>query len=169
MCCLCLCLIGQGTGLLIVVTTSVLGYKSISSTTLNYDPPLISALSPGYIPTTGTNLTITGQNFGTTTINASVSVAGGPCPITLISSSSITCTVPAGAGGSKILVNVVISGQTSNSMAAIYVAPSLTLLSPQVGQTQGGTILTLTGHLLSSYVYIICLFNANHFVCFYVC
>jgi hypothetical protein len=118
--------------------------------TFTYDPPpTVSSVSPvsGQLAG-GTTLTITGLNFTNSPSNPTVTVGGNPCtPVAFGSTTSISCTLPAGTAGT---VNVTVEnadGQDA-TLAGPYTyvaAPNVTGVNPSVISTSTTTNLTITG------------------------
>ncbi|MFG3308937.1 IPT/TIG domain-containing protein [Streptomyces wuyuanensis] len=109
--------------------------------------PVLSGLSPGLGPTAGGNsVTIAGTGFLGAT---SVLFGGSSASFTVVSSTQITATAPAGAAGS-VQVSVTGPGGTGNTLPYGYMAaPTLSGLSPNQGPTSGGNVVTLTGTALA--------------------
>lgn len=80
-------------------------FDSLVTVPLPAAPPAISSVSPGAGPV-GTNVTITGSNFGATQGTSSVAFNGVTGTPTNWTSTSITCPVPAGATSGPIVVSV---------------------------------------------------------------
>lgn len=128
-------------------------YQSAPSITSVY-LTAIPALNPaaGSI-SGGSSLTITGTNFLT---GATVSVGGSACtPVTVVNSTTITCTTTAHIAGT---VNVVVTNldtqtTTKNNGFTYQPAPSVTsvalqaapTVTPATGAVAGGTPVTITG------------------------
>lgn len=108
--------------------------------------PVVSSISPvaGALAG-GTSVTITGSNFLS---GASVDLGGSVCnTVTIIDSNTITCTTTAHAAGA-VAVRVVNPDTQENSLAAAYTyqaAPTVTAVTPNIGNTSGGTNVTITG------------------------
>ncbi len=106
-------------------------------------PPAISTINPTSGPV-GTNVTITGTNFGPTVgmIQSFVTFNGVQTRASNWSNTSITAPVPTGATTGNVLVNV--GGVPSNGVLfTVAVAPSITNLSPTSGTV--GTSVTISG------------------------
>jgi hypothetical protein len=92
----------------------------------------------------GTSVTITGTNFAA---GATVTFGGTAATgVTVVSSTTITATTPAGSVGA-VTVTVTVGGQ-SGSLASgfTYIGqPTVTSVSPNSGSTLGGTAVTITG------------------------
>ncbi len=109
-------------------------------------PPIIGAVSPDGGNAIGGNVvTINGINFVAT---SQAQIGGTPCaPTAFISTTQLSCTVPAGALGT---VDVFVDNQDSqtNTKTNGYtyrVAPTITTVSPNAGALGGGTTITITG------------------------
>ena len=101
--------------------------------------PTLTSLNPTSGPA-GTTVTLTGTNFNGAT---AVSFNGTAATFTVVNSTSITTTVPAGATTGNVTVTTG-SGTTSGiSFTVIVPAPTLTSLSPTSGIV--GASVTLTG------------------------
>ncbi len=95
-----------------VVLTATAG--SVTSTGgFTYGAPTITALSLAKSPLAGgVSTTITGTNFGS---GATVTIDGNPCTsVVVVSSTVITCVVPAGTAGAK---DVVVTSGDSATLA----------------------------------------------------
>ncbi|MGE3610425.1 MAG: IPT/TIG domain-containing protein [Bacteriovoracaceae bacterium] len=144
----------------ITCTTSAHAAGVVSATVTNSDSqsgsrssaftyraaPAVTSVSPSAGALAGgSTLTITGSGFIT---GATVSVGGSSCTsVSVVSSTSITCTLPAHAAGAVSVV-VTNSDSQSGTLAAAYTyqaAPTVSSVSPSVGQLAGGTSITITG------------------------
>src|SRR5580658_1755372 len=107
--------------------------------------PTVTSVSPNSGPAAGgTAVTITGTNFasGATVTFGSTAATN----VTVVSSTSITATAPAGSAGA-VTVKVNVNGQSgslSNGFTYV-VAPTVSSVSPTSGSTAGGTAVTITG------------------------
>jgi hypothetical protein len=107
--------------------------------------PTVTAVSPSSGTTAGgTSITITGTNFaaGATVTLGGVAATG----VTVVSSTSITATTPAGTAGASTVV-VTVNGQ-SGSLASGFtyvVPPTVSSVTPNGGPLAGGTSVTITG------------------------
>lgn len=142
----------NGTAYTFVTTATNGGGTSAGSTATTavtpHVDPTISAIAPssGSI-LGGTTLTINGTGF---LAGASVNVGGASCaPVTLVSSTQITCVTPAGSlGAANVEVTNVDTGTTASTGAFTYNAistPTVGGTSPAGGLSTGGTILTISG------------------------
>lgn len=108
--------------------------------------PTISTVSPTSGPLAGGHtLTINGTNF---LPGPSVDVGGTACTgVTFVSSTQLTCTVPAlGAGTYSVIVtNSDAQSATLSSSYSAIPAPAVTSVSPTSGAMAGGQTLTITG------------------------
>ncbi|MFE7754021.1 IPT/TIG domain-containing protein [Streptomyces sp. NPDC057418] len=110
--------------------------------------PVLQGAVPSLGPTTGgTIVTLTGSDL----LNASAVRFGATsaASFTVVSSTQIIATAPAGTGTSQITVTT--PGGSSNPVPFSYVpAPAVTGLVPHSGPTSAGTVVTLTGTGLST-------------------
>jgi phospholipase C len=109
--------------------------------------PSLTAISPNTgLISGGTSVTLTGSNFqsGATVLFGSTAATG----VTVVNSTTITATTPAGPAGK---VNVTVTnpgGQNSiltNGFTYADPAPTATSISPTSGPAGGGTSVTITG------------------------
>ncbi|MEV6566053.1 beta strand repeat-containing protein [Streptomyces kronopolitis] len=135
-----------GTGTVQVTVTTPAG-TSNQFVTFGYTTtpaPVLSALTPNTGPAAGgTVVTLSGMGFtGATAVRfGSVSAS-----FTVVSSTQIAATAPAGSGTAQ--VTVVTPGGTSNALPYTYTAvstPVLSSVSPNTGPAAGGTVVTLSG------------------------
>lgn len=100
------CTLPAGEGVARTVSFTVGGQSTSSS--LAYDPPVVSSLAPQLgARAGGETLTLTGLNFGTT---ATVSIGGVSCPVLTRSQATLTCS-PTPAGREVVAVEVAVSTQ----------------------------------------------------------
>ena len=113
--------------------------------------PTVTGLAPVAGPATGgTEVTITGTNFSSTT--AVTFGAASAASFVVDSSTQIRATAPAGAPGSVDVRVTNSGGQSANTAAddfTFVAAPAVTSVSPSSGPTGGGTAVTITGTNLS--------------------
>ncbi len=136
------------------VTVTTAGGTSATSTNDRYTyvtAPAVTSISPTTGPATGgTSVTITGTNLANAT---AVKFGGTSAHITSDSATLITATAPPGTNGT-VDVTVTTAGGTSATSSAdqyTYVGgPTVTSISPSAGPASGGTVVTITGTLLSS-------------------
>ncbi len=96
---------GQGSGV----------YVPTNSSTSGYGPPLISAVSPSRGPTSGFNITISGDNFGGPSDSISIVIGiGVQCAVWLHDHTTLRCTVPPGTPAGNLTVVVTVAGQSNN-------------------------------------------------------
>ncbi len=110
------------------------------------DAPTVTGVSPNAGTVSGgTVVTITGTNFFS---GATVTVGGVACTSrTVLSSTSISCAVPAGAAGAKTVSVTNVDGQ-AGSLASAFThqnAPTVTSVSPASGPPVGGYTIAITG------------------------
>lgn len=130
-----------------VIVTNPSSQASIAPGTFSYaDGPSVSSVSPVVIASAGgTTLTITGAGFVS---GASVTVGGANCTgVTFVSSTSLTCTAPAGAAGAAAVTvtNPDTQVGTLNPAITYESAPTLTSVDPSLGPLSGGQLITLAG------------------------
>ena len=108
--------------------------------------PTVSSVSPSTGSTAGgTAVTITGTNFAT---GATVTFGSAAATnVTVVSSTTITATTPAGSAGAVTVTVTNTGGQSGNlTNGFTYVAPpTVSSVSPNTGSTAGGTAVTITG------------------------
>lgn len=105
--------------------------------------PVISAVSPAALPLTGGTVTVTGENF---TTSSELTLGGATLSFTIISGTQITFTAPPKTAGAFDLSIANQVGPSALSNAITYVpGPSLSTNSPILATNNGGTIVTLTG------------------------
>ena len=114
------------------------GGVTSNAVTFTLPNPQIASISPTSGPV-GTQITITGTNFGTT---GTVTFNGTTATPTSWTATSIVVPVPAGASTGNVVVTV--SGLASNGVNFTFIpTPSITSLSPASGPV--GTSVTITG------------------------
>ena len=114
------------------------GFTSMAVPTLTSISPNIGALAGG------TGVTLTGTNF---TTGATVTIGGTAATgCSVVNSTTITCTTPAGTAGATNVVVTETGGTATLSNGYTYqTVPSLASISPTVGPLAGGTAVTLNG------------------------
>ncbi len=120
----------------------------------SYSPPQVTNVTAVSAPTAGgTTLTISGQNFGADGVSRRVTINGsGTCSAssTAVAHTSITCTLPPGAG-SNLPVDVEVDGQPSSVNGSLsYDPPAITAVTPTHGAATGSIPLTIVGSNFSS-------------------
>ena len=110
--------------------------------------PSVTGLSPSNgLETGGTMVTITGTSLtGATTVDFGTTAATN---VTVVNDTSITADSPAGTGTVAVTVTTPV-GTSTTSPADQFTytaaaAPTVTGLTPSVGSTAGGTLVTITG------------------------
>jgi len=138
----------------VIKSTDVTGGNGPYNTSRSYSmvinaqpPPTITGVSPASGPTAGgTSVTITGTGF--TGVTALKFGANNGVGVTVVNSTTMTATSPAGSAGT-VNVTVTATGGTSATGAAnqfTYIpAPTVTSISPTAGPSAGGTSVTITG------------------------
>ena len=111
--------------------------------------PTITSFTPTSGPTAGgTVITIAGTNFAT---GATVRIGGvAATGVTLVSSTQLRATSPAGTAGAKSVQVTNSNGQSATAAAQFtYTAPAggptITSVTPSSGPTAGGTTITING------------------------
>jgi hypothetical protein len=133
------CTIPAGTGT-VFVSVTVVGLKS-NVIALVYDPPTISSVVPDVDVLFGTEIVVTGANFGTI---GSVLIDQSICVILEYDHTVITCSMPDGSG-LDLTLTVTVAGQVSNGLPISYQLPTITDISPTSASSGGGTTLTING------------------------
>ena len=126
----------SGTSGTLRVDQSGVWSNTISFTTL--PTPSISSLAPSS-GSSGTNVTITGSNLGTS--QGTVTFNGVQATPTSWNTNSITVPVPNGATTGNVVVTA--SGVNTSGLPFTVPTPALSQLSPTAGSS--GTLVTLTG------------------------
>ena len=107
--------------------------------------PTVTGISPNSGPVAGgTAVTITGTGFAS---GAAVTIGGNAASVvTVVSSTSITATTPAGTAGTQSVVVTTPGGPGTLTNGFTYVAaPTVASISPNSGPLTGGTSVTITG------------------------
>lgn len=92
----------------------------------------------------GTILTLVGTNFGI--VNSIVTVGDQQCVINSIGPNLLTCILPIGQSSSRPVV--IFSGSSSsNALFFNYDPPTVFGVSPGSGNSEGNTIITISGIL----------------------
>lgn len=135
----------------------VVAYAGTSSASVNWQgnpvrtnpySPVITSITPSSGPLAGGVITVTGSNFSTSN---QVTFGGSTVSFSILNSTTITFTAPAGSAGVVSLAVRNPAGTGTLPNAFTYVAsPTLTAISPALATTNGGTIVTLTGTELAS-------------------
>ncbi len=138
-----------------VVAYNATGQQSSPSTQVPYTvpgvptAPTVTSFTPTSGPATGgTVVTITGTNFATgATVHFGGVLASG---ITLVSSTQLRATTPAGTAGARSVQVTNTNGLSATPAAQFtYTAtsggPTITSVSPSSGPIAGGTTITITG------------------------
>lgn len=120
----------------------------------SYSSPQVTSVTAASAPTAGgTVITITGQNFGADGVSRRVTINGsGACsaPVTVVAHTSITCTLPPGAGA-NLPVDVEVDGQPSSLDGSLsYDPPAITAVTPAHGPATGSIPLTIVGSNFSA-------------------
>jgi IPT/TIG domain len=123
------------------------GQEFTLSSAYTYRPaPVITSVTPNVLPVTlGGEITIAGSNF---VAGATVKLGTTPCPVSSLTSTSITCDAPLVAEAAVLSVYVTNPDeQMGNKTNALTyrAAPTISAISPEEGPTTGGTEITITG------------------------
>jgi hypothetical protein len=139
-------------GVVNVVVTTPGGIATLANGFTYVPGPTVTGLSAAGGPVAGGNtITITGTGLA-----GAAAVLFGSTPaigFTVVSSTTITATVPAQVAGG---VTVSVTGTTGTSASTpsnvytYYAAPTISTVSPAVVPTSGGTSVTITGTNLSN-------------------
>lgn len=129
--------------------TSALGWTISDGGTHYCVSPQVDSVTPAYggAIAGGTSISISGSNFESP---ASVSVGGAACTsVVVVSSSQITCNVPAHASGA-VDVSVTTIGQTATLTSGFHYGAISTpvineALNPNHGSLEGGTEIAIFG------------------------
>ncbi|EFA85544.1 hypothetical protein PPL_01502 [Heterostelium album PN500] len=130
------CVVPPGSGIqfISIYDESTDSYDSQSTGfTFSYDLPTVDSISPIIIPTSGSQLTINGKNFGTD--NSTISATFGNIRLNLVSvnHTSIIVDIPAGTG-SKLFISLKFNGYTiPNTLTFSYQVPVITSFTPTTG------------------------------------
>ena len=119
--------------------------------TVSGPAPTVTGVSPNTGPSTGgTAVTITGTDFasGAGVTFGSVAATG----VTVVNSTTITATTPAGTAGAVTVTVTDPDGQSGNLASAFTFVPVPTIssVSPNNGPIVGGTSVTITGSNFAS-------------------
>ena len=139
------CTCPAGSGVRNSVQVDVGGQASVSGPVIDYAAPIVSSIAPGStMPTQGGSLNVSGTNFGNAGGLAFVEFGLTPLNAASISNNAITVNIPAGEGVG-IPVRVTLDGQRSNSINLGYAPPSILSVSPNIVNTDGSTLVTISG------------------------
>jgi alpha-tubulin suppressor-like RCC1 family protein/phosphodiesterase/alkaline phosphatase D-like protein len=135
----------SGVGAVDVTVTSAGGTSAAGAADQFSYSPSVTGLEPSYGPKAGgTSVTISGTNFSEVTAVRFGSTNAKK--YTVNSTTSITATSPAGAGG-PVDVTVTTAGGTSATSTAdqFSYGPTIAKIEPTGGTGEGGTLVTVTG------------------------
>ena len=134
-----------GTGSGKVVTVIVNSQSSTGSVLYRYNNPVITNVTASSRPTAGgVNVTLTGTDFGISTLGSVTIGSSALVPVTAVNHTSARFVLPAGEGANLDLI-LTVDGQSSAPASFSYNSPVITLLSPNPGPTAGGSSLVVTG------------------------
>jgi hypothetical protein len=119
------------------------------STTISNATPTVGYVAPDAGPTAGGNtVTIYGTGF---TTDSTVEIGStAAIPMTLVSPTEITATVPAATASGTVPLTVTTDAGTSAGYDYTYGGPAVSGVSPDAGPTAGGNTVTITGTGFSS-------------------
>jgi len=119
------------------------------STTISNATPTVGYVTPDAGPTGGGNtVTIYGTGF---TTDSTVEIGSTEAiPMTLVSPSEITATVPAASASGTVPLTVTTDAGTSAGSDYTYGGPAVSGVSPDAGPAAGGNTVTITGTGFSS-------------------
>ncbi len=133
-----------------VAVTNTNGTGTLSAGFTYFAAPTLSSVSPSNGSSLGgTALTLNGTGFVANGAGTNTVTIGGAAAtnVVVVSNTRITCTAPAGTGGTAVEV-VVGNANGSATLAggyAYHARPIVTAVSPAVGSKFGGNTVTLTG------------------------
>jgi len=137
---------GSGIGSVTVTVTNTDGRTGSRSNAYAYvSAPSVTSLTPSVGTTAGgTDVTITGTNF---TTPMTVLFGGTPATnVTVTGTTTLTVRTPARSAGAVSVTVQGVNGQATLTNGFTYREPAiLTGISPNVGSTAGGTLVTLSG------------------------
>jgi PKD repeat protein len=127
-----------------VVVRNSNGYTAAEILTYVFPEPTITEIYPQEQYTSGNVLMITGTNFDQ---DATISIDGNVINSTWISSSSLTCNVPAhNIGLAELLLSNSDGKSVTYTLNYIYNPPTITQISPLTGSTEGIETMTISGN-----------------------
>ena len=129
----------------VVVTVSPNSSPPLSGGFTYEVTPTVTGVTPSSGPTAGgTKITITGTGFVT---GATVTIGGiAATVVTVVNTTSITATTPAGTAGAQSVIVTTPGGPGTLTDGFTYeVTPTVTNISPNSGPVAGGTAVTITG------------------------
>jgi hypothetical protein len=129
----------------VVVTVSPNSSPPLSGGFTYEVTPTVTGVTPSSGPTAGgTKITITGTGFVT---GATVTIGGiAATVVTVVNTTSITATTPAGTAGAQSVIVTTPGGPGTLTNGFTYeVTPTVTNISPNSGPVAGGTAVTITG------------------------
>jgi hypothetical protein len=126
----------------ITVSDTMTGISSVSLP-FYYSSPSVTSMTPTIVPVIGgTNITITGINFG---LKAVLYVGGVNYPIRAQSHTRIIFSSPAGLGTNISVVVAVAGTNATRVLSYRYANPIITSITPSNGTTQGGYSVVISG------------------------
>jgi hypothetical protein len=137
---------GEGANLPIVIGVS--GSTTTQSSAFSFQAPTISNVAPVAGSTAGgATLTLTGANFG---IAPTVMVGTWACQVVSVWFDSVVCTISEGRGTS-LAITITVGGVVATASATFsYSAPAIDSITPTIGSTTGGYLVTIMGSSFDS-------------------
>jgi hypothetical protein len=117
----------------VAVTSNGKTYPQQSYTYANASTPSITAVSPAQ-GSAGTTLVLTGQNFGATNADNTVTVGGADCSVTSSSATEVRCTAGVQKVGSFAVVLTVKNKGKSNNDQMFEYQLLLSSITPSSGK-----------------------------------
>ena len=136
---------GHAAGAVDVVITTPNGTATGTGAYTYGAAPTFTSIAPATGPAIGgTSVTITGTNLaGATLVTFGGTAATG---VTVVSDTSITATAPGHAAGAVNVVITTPNGTATGTGSYTYgTVPTFSSITPSIGQTIGGTGVTITG------------------------
>ncbi|XP_021369085.1 fibrocystin-L-like isoform X2 [Mizuhopecten yessoensis] len=118
----------------------------------NYDlgsTASVASVSPTSVDGSSTTLTITGKRMGGSTSDVSVTVGGEVCTVTDADTTIVKCTISAvPVGAQPLVLDVAQKGRAKHDPSPVTVTSQsvISSVSPVVGSTNGGTVVTILGN-----------------------
>ncbi len=131
------CLAAPGYGGALAWELNVLGLASaaVFVSDVRYEWPVIDALDPAVVSTTGGSVTVHGSGFTPAFLSVmSVSVDGVvTAPLQVLDTTTLVLAVPAGVGATKHTIAVAVGAVWSAPMPFAYARPVITSATPYAG------------------------------------
>jgi len=169
-----ICELAAGAGKNLVVRVTAGSQNSATGPTFSYDSALVTSILPLNGPTAGgTQIAISGSNFGATGAAGALAVTygNGTCTVTSRDHSLIQCTTAVGgAVNLQFIVRVATVPATmspSGSMPLFsYLPPTVTVMTGRTSPTLGGTqLLTIQGSSFATTGTVTIVGASSNFLC----